>query len=127
MFQCPSRMRAFTLSVLVLGAASLSLGSRVAYAHAHLTRAEPRAGSTVAPAPQQVSLWFTEGLESTFSAVEVLDASGARVDQGEAAIDGSMMRISLKPLPPGTYKVNWRALSVDTHKTDGSFSFQVAK
>jgi methionine-rich copper-binding protein CopC len=127
MFQFPLRMRALTLAVLMLGTASLVLGSRAAYAHAHLTRAEPRAGSTVTPAPHEVSLWFTEGLESMFSSVEVFDASGARVDQGEAAINGSTMRIGLKPLPPGTYKVNWRALSVDTHKTDGSFSFQVAK
>jgi len=37
------------------------------------------------------------------------------------------MHIGLKALPPGTYKVNWRALSVDTHKTDGTFTFKVAK
>jgi copper resistance protein C len=37
------------------------------------------------------------------------------------------MRIGLKALPPGTYKVNWHALSVDTHKTDGTFSFQVGQ
>jgi methionine-rich copper-binding protein CopC len=114
----------------IAGAAMLVLseyGPEAARAHAHLSRAEPRAGSTVSTAPQEIVLSFTEGLESTFSSVEVLDASGARVDQGEAAISGATMRIGLKPLSPGTYKVNWKALSVDTHKTDGSFSFQVAK
>jgi copper resistance protein C len=114
-----------------IGAAALVLAPllapETAYAHAHLSRAEPRAGSTVTPAPQEVSLWFTEGLESTFSSVEVLDASGARVDEGEAQISGKTMHIGLKALAPGTYKVNWRALSVDTHKADGTFTFKVAK
>ena len=111
----------------VVLALSPSLGAKIAHAHAHLSRAEPRVGATVSPAPQEVSLWFTEGLEQTFSSVEVHDASGARVDEGEAQISGSTMHIGLKALPPGTYKVIWRALSVDTHKTDGTFTFKVAK
>jgi methionine-rich copper-binding protein CopC len=28
-------------------------------------------------------------------------------------------------LPPGSYKVQWHALSVDTHTTQGAFSFRV--
>jgi methionine-rich copper-binding protein CopC len=35
------------------------------------------------------------------------------------------LQIPLKPLPPGTYKVNWHVLSVDIHKTQGSYSFSV--
>jgi copper resistance protein C len=34
--------------------------------------------------------------------------------------------VSLRPLSPGSYKVVWRVLSVDTHTTEGSFSFSVA-
>jgi copper resistance protein C len=50
------------------------------------------------------------------------------VDQGGPRVDPahpSVMRIAVKPLPPGTYKVRWRVLSVDTHTTEGSFSFRV--
>jgi methionine-rich copper-binding protein CopC len=114
-------------TAIVIALLSLMLGSQGAYAHAHLSRAEPRAESTVTPGPREVSLSFTEGLESTFSTVEVHDAQGARVDEGEAQISGSDMRIGLKALPPGAYKVYWRALSVDTHKTEGTFSFRVGK
>ena len=57
------------------------------------------------PAPREVSLSFTEGLEPTFSTVEVRDAEGARVDEGEAQVSGRTMRVGLKALPPGTYKV----------------------
>jgi copper resistance protein C len=119
------RSRALAAFVFVLS--SLWLGAGAAYAHAHLQRSEPRDGSTVIPAPNQVALWFTEGLEPAFSGVEVRDAQGNRVDQGEPRISGATMSIGLKALSPGTYKVNWHALSVDTHKTDGAFSFQVGQ
>jgi len=57
--------------------------------------------------------------------VQVTDAKGARVDQGKAQVSGSTMRIGLKSLAPVAYRVRWQVLSVDTHKTQGSFSFQV--
>jgi copper resistance protein C len=94
-------------------------------AHAFLDHANPLVGSTVGAAPHEVSLWFTQNLEPAFSSVEVTDASGARVDQGKAQISGNTMRIGLKSLAPGSYKVRWHALSVDTHTTEGSFSFHV--
>ncbi|MFZ0396695.1 MAG: copper resistance protein CopC [Methyloceanibacter sp.] len=37
------------------------------------------------------------------------------------------MRLGVGGLRPGHYSVTWHALSVDTHKTQGSFSFQVGK
>jgi methionine-rich copper-binding protein CopC len=38
-----------------------------------------------------------------------------------------VLHVGLKPLPPGTYRVHWRVLSVDTHTTEGSFTFQVGQ
>jgi len=38
-----------------------------------------------------------------------------------------VMRVSLPKLDPGRYKVTWRALSVDTHVTEGDFTFEVAR
>jgi len=125
MSRLTSRALAVAFVAAVLALPSLLLASRAAYAHAHLQRSEPREG--VDPAPQQVSLWFTEGLEKVFTTVEVRDAQSARVDQGDPKISGATMSVELKPLPPGTYKVIWRALSVDTHKSDGTFSFQVGQ
>jgi copper resistance protein C len=103
----------------------VALGSAPAQAHAFLDHASPLVGSTVPSAPHEVALTFTQKLEPAFSSVQVTDASGARVDQGEAQISGDTMRIGLKSLAPGTYKVRRRALSVDTHTTEGSFSFHV--
>jgi copper resistance protein C len=107
--------------------ALLPLAATDAHAHAFLDHAEPRVGSTVQAAPRELSLSFTQDLEPAFSSAEVRDANGKRVDQGKAKVSGSVMHLGLKPLPPGTYKVQWRALSVDTHATEGSFSFRVGQ
>jgi methionine-rich copper-binding protein CopC len=113
------------LSIFRCLALLLMLGSATADAHALLDRADPRVGSTVNVAPRVVSLSFSQYLEPAFSTVEVTDASGRRVDEGEPIVDGKVMRIRLQPIAPGTYRVNWRVLSVDTHTTEGSFSFEV--
>ena len=97
----------------------------VAEAHAFLDHAEPRVGSTVPTAPRQLSLFFTQKLEAAFSSVQVTNPKGVRVDQGKPQIIGNAMRVGLKAAGPGTYHVHWHALSVDTHTTQGSFTFHV--
>ena len=98
-----------------------------AHAHAFLDHAEPRVGSTVPTAPKDVVLTFSQNVEAAFSSIEVSDAKGARVDLGKPVVSATTMRVNLKPLPPGTYHVRWRVMSVDTHSTEGNFSFQVGK
>jgi copper resistance protein C len=107
--------------------AVLVLTAPAAYAHAMLDHAEPRVGNTVATAPREVKLWFTQKLEQAFSTIEVTDGSGQRVDSGKPRVNGNEMAVSVKSLGPGTYRVNWHVLSVDTHTTDGNFSFTVGK
>lgn len=106
---------------------ALLLGSEPASAHAFLDRANPRVGSVVRTPPRELSLSFTQNLESSFSTVTVTDASGQRVDTGAAHVSGNVMKVSLRPLGNGSYQVNWRALSVDTHTTEGRFTFRVGE
>jgi methionine-rich copper-binding protein CopC len=99
-------------------------------AHAFLDHADPAVGSTVPTAPAVVHIWFTQELEPAFSWIQVTDKSGASVSDGQSSIDPSNnqeMDIKLKSLPAGTYTVKWHALSVDTHTTQGDFTFQVGK
>jgi methionine-rich copper-binding protein CopC len=103
----------------------VTLAAPAAHAHAFLDHASPLVGGTVAAAPHEVTLWFTQNIEPAFSRIEVSDSSGARVDQGKAQVSGSTMRVGLKPLAAGTYRVHWHVLSVDTHTTQGSFTFRV--
>ncbi len=114
-------MRTFLL-LLCLFTTAASAGAE---AHAFLDHASPLVGSTVQSAPHEVVLTFTQNLEPAFSTVQVTDAKGARVDQGKASVSGNTMRVGIKAIAAGSYKVNWHALSVDTHTTQGSFSFHV--
>jgi copper resistance protein C len=112
----------------VLGLALGATIARTARAHAYLDHASPAVGSTVKQPPTVISLWFTQKLEPAFSAATVVDEAGQRVDQADAKVDAqdaALLRVSLKPLPPGTYKVAWRVVSVDTHATQGDFTFRV--
>lgn len=122
------RRIAAAAAVFALAAPAVALTASAARAHAFLDHARPAVGSSVPAAPRFIVLWFTQELEPAFSTVTVTDKSGARVDQGDARVDAAdptELRVSLKPLPPGAYKVAWHVVSVDTHTTEGDFAFTV--
>jgi len=109
------------LSTFLFSAAS-------ALAHATLDRASPPVGRSLANPPSEVVLFFTDVLEPAFSTIEVRNENGALMSSGKAEVDpdhGTQLRVALKPLPAGTYKVIWRAISLDTHRTQGDFLFHV--
>jgi len=119
-------MRAISIA-LVVGLAALA-PTPPARAHAFLDHASPAVGSSVPTAPSLVTLWFTQDLEPAFSNVTVTNEAGQRVDLGKARIAAGSpaeLQIGLKPLPPGTYLVSWHVVSVDTHPTQGTFTFDV--
>jgi len=118
-------MRGSTLVGIIPLLLWLAMGE--AAAHAFLDHAEPRVGNKVATAPREVTLWFTQKLETAFSTITVTNPAGQRVDTGKTRVSGNQMSISLRSGGTGTYRVNWRVLSVDTHTTDGNFSFQVGQ
>src|SRR6516164_2965819 len=96
-------------------------------AHAFLEHAEPAVGSTAQASPGEVRVLFTEKIEPALSSVQVFDASGKEVDKRDVHRDSSnraLLHVSLPPLEAGSYKVVWRVVSVDTHVTNGSFSFR---
>ena len=114
----------FVLFVLLLS------GSHAAFAHAQLTSATPTPGGNIPAAPNEVTVNFSEQLESAFSTVVVRDAVGKRVDKADAHIDTGdrkVMRVSLRPLTKGIYIVVWRALTADTHRSEGAFIFCVGE
>lgn len=114
---------------MVLIVAALTIASE-AEAHAFLERAVPAVGSTIGATPPAVELRFNVALEPAFSTVRVVDRTGSQVDRMDNAVDSSdrtLLRVSLPALPTGTYNVVWRAVSVDSHTTQGSFTFEVAR
>jgi copper resistance protein C len=120
------RKRTTTLSLLLACAAAWA---PLAGAHAFLDHAAPAVGSVVHALPGQIQIWFTQRLEPAFCTLQVLDGAGKRVDKGDVRVDASdaaLLLVSVPRLPPGKYRVTWRVLSVDTHVTEGDFTFEVA-
>ena len=107
---------------------SLLVASSV-FAHAHLKEQTPAADSTVS-APSDLRLVFSEGVEATFSKVTI-SKDGAPVLVKSLATEGSDKKTLIvtpaAPLPAGAYKVEWHAVSVDTHKSEGAYSFKVGQ
>jgi methionine-rich copper-binding protein CopC len=98
-------------------------------AHAVLDYAVPAARSTLRGPPKEVMLKFSQRLEPAFSRIKVFDAKGKEVDRGDSSTDDadrSSLRVTLPPLAPGRYRVSWRVLSIDTHVSQGDFTFDVA-
>jgi copper resistance protein C len=99
-------------------------------AHAFLKDADPGVGSVIQTSPSEVRIRFTENIEPAVSSIQIFDASGKEVDKRDLHLDRSdhaMLRVSLPKLGAGTYKVVWRVVSVDTHVTNGNFTFRVIR
>lgn len=101
-----------------------------ACAHSALVRAEPGPRAEVAVSPQYIRLWFNEPIEAEFSKVKIVDAGGKSIDGvGKPKVardDANQLVVPVPLLPPGSYKVHYRVLSVDGHVVDWGFGFTVA-
>jgi methionine-rich copper-binding protein CopC len=109
-------------------ALAMLLTTPPAFAHAFLEHAEPPVGSEVTTAPHQVTLRFSEAIEPAFSSIVLHDPQGVVVPIGKPHTtpgDGRNLVVELPDLHAGRYTVTWHATSVDTHKTEGSFQFNV--
>lgn len=115
-----------------LGATLFLLGSLTAspvFAHAHLQQQTPAANSEVTPAPQTLTLNFSEGIEPGFSGVTLTGPEKRIIPVGKAVRnekDSTQLVIPLsETLGDGLYTVEWHVVSVDGHKTKGQYQFSV--
>ena len=122
---CPFISRAATAAALI--ALTMTSAPQAADAHALLQSASPSVGGSVAGSPSAIRLEFSEGVEVRYSQVSVTGPGGA-VPVSRPANGGAKSTLVVKvgqPLKAGRYKVHWSVVSVDTHRTQGSFSFEV--
>jgi methionine-rich copper-binding protein CopC len=115
------------MAVVTMIAAGLWVNA--AYAHPELQSAEPAAG-TGTPSPKQIKITFNENVLPQFSGIEVKDLAGKPIATGKATTDPTNKKQLVVPLqealPPGEYVVEWHAVSDDTHRVKGTYSFSVA-
>lgn len=125
-----SRHTGIAAVAAVLAAGAVSVTASAAFAHAHLLSTVPAQGGTVTAAPAEVVLSFNEKLEPAFSSAVVRDAGGKTLEGAQAHVDAAdhtVVRVSVPPLAPGVYTVEWRVMSADTHRVNGSFNFRVGE
>ncbi len=100
-----------------------------AWAHVHLKRSEPAAGSSVTSSPQLIRLWFSERPEFSVTFISMKDANGKEFALGPPENDrGDPLTVSVRVsqlLPAGRYTVAWRTATSDGHPSHGTFSFVV--
>lgn len=115
------------LIALVLTAV-MALAAAPAGARAVLQETQPAAGSVVSPAPENVTLLFSEAIEPMFSGATLSTAGSKSITTAPATIDPrnpNQLILPLPPLPPGRYRVRWYAVSPDTRRSQGSFEFEI--
>jgi len=114
------------LAVTTFALASVVTSS--AFAHAKLQSSNPQAGSALASAPEQVRLKFNEALEPAFSKITLVGAGNKEIPVTKVAVDkadSSVMTAQLPPLSAGEYRIQWSAMTHDSHKTKGEVPFTV--
>jgi methionine-rich copper-binding protein CopC len=96
-------------------------------AHSFPESEAPAAGQTLSEPPSEVSIKYDAPIEKLFAQLAVVDSSGQNLAQGAPTVsdDGYILRVKLPRLKPGNYLVKWRVVGIDTHHTEGSYSFSV--
>ena len=115
----------------LLASLALFTGASAANAHPKLESSDPAPDSTVKSAPKEIRLNFNEGVIAKFSGIELKDEAGKSVATGESATDPKDKKQLIVPvtatLTPSNYTVTWHAVSDDTHRVEGKFSFKLAQ
>ncbi|ORW88820.1 copper resistance protein CopC [Mycobacterium sp. IEC1808] len=97
-----------------------------ASAHAARLSADPPDNAVLTTGPARVTATFNERLQTTFAAMTVVGPDGNQWSSGEPSVQGAVVGVGVRPLgPAGTYTVNYRVTSADSHVVSGSWSFRL--
>jgi copper resistance protein C len=97
-------------------------------AHSFPESESPAAGQTLTSSPSEIAVKFDAPIEKLFAKLDVLgpDTKNESVTKPEVSSDGYTLSVKVGTLKPGEYKVQWAVTCVDTHHTQGSYTFTVA-
>jgi methionine-rich copper-binding protein CopC len=112
-------------SFIVMLSMSLALAAGPCFAHAKLVSSVPAGNSQLAAAPKSLTLGFNES--ATLTVLKLVSAGKEiPIPLDPGAKPGREFTLSLPPLAPGSYAVQWTALAADDgHVTKGSFTFTI--
>lgn len=120
------RLRALLATVVVAALAPVVLLAAPASAHDALVSSDPAADSSVSGDLDHVALTLSEpplsGLQ-TGIVISVTDGGGAERSSGDVRIEGNTIAKDVDLAAPGSYRVQWRSVSVDGHPISGEYRF----
>ena len=126
-------MSVFKSCVVAVSLSSSLLLSAVAQAHPKLLSSTPAEGES-GQAPAKIELHFSENLVTQFSGAKLImtdmpgmpnSPMGVKASVAGGGDPKTMVVTPASPLTTGTYKVEWRAVSSDTHPITGAVTFKV--
>ena len=119
-----------TTTIGTLAVLAISLLATSANAHPKLNSVSPAADVSSKVSPTEIKLNFSEGVIAKLSGVEIKNESGKAIPTGVPVTDPKDQKQLVVPLPAplsaGHYTVIWHAVSEDTHRVKGEYSFGVA-
>ncbi|MGZ4673794.1 MAG: copper resistance CopC/CopD family protein [Ilumatobacteraceae bacterium] len=121
-----ARRMAFACTAGLLLATIVGAG-RVS-AHAELLSSDPKPGDVLDQAPRHITLTFNESVEISLGAIRLFDGTGASIDVSAAIHpDGhhDIVEVDVPKLSNGSYVVDWRVVSADSHPVHAAYTFQV--
>jgi methionine-rich copper-binding protein CopC len=97
-------------------------------AHSFPEKESPSAGQSVGAPPSEVVIDFDAPIEKLFAKLEVAGTDGKDEAAGPPQVsdDGRRLSVKVPALKPGDYTVKWAVVCIDTHHTEGSYTFSVA-
>ena len=123
----PRIRRALATVVVVLGVLGAVPAGTVS-AHAELRSSSPANQSILESSPPEIVLRFSETIDPVSESIRVVDGNGTPVELGpvdQALGDDTLRAPLIDPIDDGTYVVGWQAISADSHKVRGAFTFSV--
>lgn len=98
------------------------------FAHAIMVRSAPEKDAVLTESPKQIDVWFNDKVGTEYKALAVIDSKGKRVDNKDIqqeTFDQSHIYTTVPSLPPDTYTVRYRVVSIDTHIVTGKYQFKI--
>ncbi len=120
-----------TIAMAALAVLTMAALATSAEAHPKLKSVSPAADVSSKVAPKEIKLNFSEGVIAKFSGLELKNEAGKTITTGVPVNDPGDRKQLIVPLSPplaaGRYKVTWHAVSEDTHRVNGEYSFEVGR
>lgn len=117
-----------SIAAVVVAVMALLAPAGTASAHAELVSSSPTNQAVLPTAPTEILLGFSEDVDPIDQSIRLVDDRGDEVEIGavsQSAGGDTMAAPVPETLDEGTYVVGWQAVSADSHKVRGAFTFSV--